>query len=283
MRGSKMSRYIRLRKERIDLSKKTWIMGILNVTPDSFSDGGQYNSVERAVEQAKKMVDEGADIIDIGGESTRPGYTPVSIDEEIARVVPVIKAIRQVLDVYISIDTFKSETAEAAILAGADMVNDIWGLKYDVHIADLCNKYGVPVIIMHNRKKPGYDELITDVKRDLIDSIEIAKARGLDDELIILDPGIGFQKTKPENLAVLKEMAFLQTLNYPVLLGTSRKSVIHYATNRPVDERDEATAATTCYGVMHGADIVRVHNVEMNKRVIEMMDVLVGKGGIENG
>lgn len=273
-----MSRYIRLRKERINLSKKTWVMGILNVTPDSFSDGGKYNSLERAVEQAKKMVDQGVDIIDVGGESTRPGCTPVSVEEEIARVVPVIKAIRQVVDTYISIDTFKSETAEAAILAGADMVNDIWGLKHDPRIADVCKKHDVPVVIMHNRKQAEYKELIADVKRDLIESIEIAKARGLDDELIILDPGIGFQKTKPENLAVLKEMAFLQTLNYPVLLGTSRKSVIYYATHRPVDERDEATAATTCFGVMHGANIVRVHNVEMNKRVIEMMDVLVGKG-----
>ncbi len=275
-----MSRYIRMRKERINLAEKTWIMGILNVTPDSFSDGGKYDSVERAVEQAKKMVDQGVDIIDIGGESTRPGYTPVSVEDEINRVVPVIRAIREAVDVYISIDTFKSETAEAAILAGADMVNDIWGLKHDVRIADLCQKHDVPVVIMHNRKQPGYQALMADVKRDLIESIELAKARGLDDELIILDPGIGFQKTKSENLAVLKEMAFLKTLNYPVLLGTSRKSVIHYATNRPVDERDEATAATTCYGVMHGADIVRVHNVEMNKRVIEMMDVLVGKGEV---
>lgn len=273
-----MSRYIRLRKQRINLSKKTWIMGILNVTPDSFSDGGKYDSVERAVEQARRMVDQGVDIIDVGGESTRPGYTPVSVEDEINRVVPVIAAIRAALDVYISVDTFKSETAEAAILAGADMVNDIWGLKHDPRIAALCQKYDVPVVIMHNRKQPEYQELIADVKRDLIESIDIAKSHGLDDELIILDPGIGFQKTKPENLAVLKEMAFLQTFNYPVLLGTSRKSVIHYATNRPVDERDEATAATTCYGVMHGADIVRVHNVEMNKRLIEMMDVLVGKG-----
>lgn len=278
-----MRQYIRLRGERVDISKKTWIMGILNVTPDSFSDGGKYDSIDRAIMQAKDMIASGVDIIDIGGESTRPGYTPVSTEEEIARVVPVVQAIRQISDVYLSIDTFKSETAKAALAAGADMINDIWGLKYDAKIAEVCKQYDCPLIIMHNRTNPEYKELIADVKRDLIESINIAKAHGLSDEHIIVDPGIGFQKTKSENLHVLKGMAFLKDLGYPILLGTSRKSVIHYATNRPVNERDEATAATTAYGIMHGADFVRVHNVDMTKRIIEMMDVLVGKGEVVNG
>lgn len=269
-----MSRKITCRGKQIDMTEKTWIMGILNVTPDSFSDGGKYNEVEQAVKRAKQMVHEGADIIDIGGESTRPGFTPVSAEEEIRRVVPIIKAVREAVDAYISIDTFKSETAEQALLNGADIVNDVWGGKYDGQMAKVVATYQCPIILMHRRLEDGYKELIHDMKNDLIDSIEIMKRAGVREDQIILDPGIGFQKTKQENLRVLQELKAFESLPYPLLLGTSRKSVIGYVTGLPIEQRDEATAATTVHGILNGVAIVRVHNVLLNKRVAEMTDAL---------
>ncbi|HHU20183.1 MAG TPA: dihydropteroate synthase [Bacilli bacterium] len=272
---------IKTKQGKLDLKKKTAIMGILNITPDSFSDGGQYNQVEYAVAQAEKMVADGADIIDIGGESTssyRPGYSPVTIADEIDRVVPVIKAIRQSLSVPISIDTFKSETAKAAIEAGADMINDIWGAKFDPKIAEIAATYDVPIILMHNRKQANYSHLIEDMKNDLQESIKIAKASGVKDDKIILDPGIGFAKTMDENIEAIRQLASFKAMGYPLLLGVSRKRVIGHVLDLPIEERDEGTGALTGYGITKGVDVVRVHNVKLNARIAKMTDALVGKG-----
>ncbi|PXW88438.1 dihydropteroate synthase [Streptohalobacillus salinus] len=268
----------KISKLRGNKTATTLIMGILNVTPDSFSDGGSYMEVEQALAQVRQMIGDGADIIDIGGESTRPGFTPVSIEEEIARIVPVIKAIRKESEVLISVDTYKSAVAREAIAAGADMINDVWGGKDDPEILDVAVDYACPIVLMHNRKDSEYKELIQDIKSDLIESIEMAKSRGVKDEQIILDPGIGFQKSKQDNLSVLRRLDELNSLGYPLLLGTSRKSFLGYATGLSVDERDEATAATTVDGIMKGIQIVRVHNVKLNKRVSVMADLLAGRG-----
>lgn len=273
-----MSQFISTKHGRLEFSKKTIIMGILNVTPDSFSDGGNYNDIDKAVKQAEKMVADGADIIDIGGESTRPGYTPVTIEEEIERVAPIIEKIKATLPVPISIDTFKSETAEAAINAGADMINDIWGAKYDPRIAKVAAEYQVPIILMHNRKEAVYKTLIDDMKTDLFESISIAKEQGVKDEQIIIDPGIGFAKSMEENLEAIRQINRFKDMGYPVLLGTSRKRIIGHILDTSVEERDEGTAATTAYGIINGVSIVRVHNVVMNARIAKMTDQLIGKG-----
>lgn len=273
-----LNRVIKTKYGQLDLRKKTMIMGILNVTPDSFSDGGKYAQIDQAVEQAKKMVANGADMIDVGGESTRPGYTPVSIAEEIERIVPVIKAIRQALHVPISIDTFKAETAKAAIEAGADIINDIWGAKYDPKIAEVAATYDVPIILMHNRKQPQYNHLIDDMKTDLAESIAIVKDYGVKDDQIILDPGIGFAKSMEENIEALRHLDSFKAIGYPLLLGVSRKRVIGHVLDLPIEERDEGTGAMTSYGITKGVDIVRVHNVTMNVRIAKMTDALVGKG-----
>ena len=262
----------------LDLRKKTIIMGILNVTPDSFSDGGKYDQIDQAIEQAKKMVANGADIIDIGGESTRPGYTPVSMAEEIERIAPVIKAIKQALNVPISIDTFKAETAKAAVEAGADIINDIWGAKYDPKIAEVAATYDVPIVLMHNRKQPQYNDLIDDMKTDLQESIAIVKGYGVKDEQIILDPGIGFAKSMEENMEALRHLDSFKAIGYPLLLGVSRKRVVGHVLDLPIAERDEGTGAITSYGITKGVDIVRVHNVRLNARIAKMTDALVGKG-----
>ena len=273
-----MNWVIKTKYGQLDLRKKTLIMGILNVTPDSFSDGGKYDQIDQAVEQAKKMVANGADIIDIGGESTRPGYTPVSMAEEIERIVPVIKAIKQALNVPISIDTFKAETAKAAVEAGADIINDIWGAKYDPKIAEVAATYDVPIVLMHNRKQPQYNDLIDDMKTDLQESIAIVKGYGVKDEQIILDPGIGFAKSMEENIEALRHLDSFKAIGYPLLLGVSRKRVVGHVLDLPIAERDEGTGAITSYGITKGVDIVRVHNVRLNARIAKMTDALVGKG-----
>lgn len=262
----------------LDFTKKTYVMGILNTTPDSFSDGGKFNTVDAAVVHAKQMAADGADIIDIGGESTRPGYTPVSIEEEIERVVPVIEAVRREVDLPISIDTFKAKTAEAAVKAGAHLINDIWGAKYDPEIAEVAAKHNVPIILMHNREKRDYEHFITDVVRDLEESIVIAKSAGVPDEQIILDPGVGFAKSFEQNIEVTKEVDRIVAMGYPVLLGTSRKSMIGNILDLPAEERTEGTGATVCYGVQKGCHIVRVHDVKEIVRMTRVMDVLIGKG-----
>ena len=261
----------------INLDERTYIMGILNVTPDSFSDGGSYNEVEAAVKRAKEMVEEGADIIDIGGESTRPGAEFVSEEEEINRVVPIIKAIKEELDVLISIDTYKSKTAEEAIKAGADIINDIWGFKKDTNMANIAVKYNVPCILMHNRETNNYRNLMKDVLEDLIESINIALDAGVKREQIILDPGIGFAKDYEQNLIVMNNLEKIISIGFPVLLATSRKSMIGLTLNLPVDKRVEGTVATTVMGIMKGCKMVRVHDVLENKRACVMTDKILSK------
>lgn len=261
----------------IDLEERTYVMGILNITPDSFSDGGKYNIVENAVKRAKEMVEEGADIIDIGGESTRPGASYVTEEEEIERVVPIIKAIKEEVDVLISIDTYKSKTAEEAIKAGADIINDVWGFKKDKNIAKVAAKYDVPCILMHNREEKPYSNLMKNVLEDLIDSVNIALDEGIKRENIILDPGIGFAKTYEENLEVMNNLDKVVNIGFPVLLGTSRKSMIGLALDLPVDNRLEGTIATTVTGIMKGCKFIRVHDVLENKRACVMTDKILNK------
>jgi dihydropteroate synthase len=262
----------------LDFNKKTYIMGILNATPDSFSDGGKYNNIEQAIEHAKVMVENGADIIDIGGESTRPGYTVISEDEEIDRVVPVIEAISKYVDVPISIDTYKAKVAERAIEAGAHIINDIWGAKADDKMAAVAAKYNVPIVLMHNRHDRNYSFFIRDVVNDLYESINLVKQAGVRDDKIILDPGIGFAKDLNENILMMQNLDTLTALGYPVLLGTSKKSMIGQALNLPVEERMEGTGATVCFGIQKGCQIIRIHDVKEMSRMAKMMDILMGKG-----
>ncbi len=260
-------------------SGHTYIMGILNVTPDSFSDGGRYDSVNEALKHARQMVMEGADIIDIGGESTRPGHVPISDEEEIERIVPVIEAIKRHLDVPVSVDTYKPAVARAAIEAGADMVNDIWGLKKDPEMAKVIADTGVVCCLMHNRETADYEDLIPDCIADLNETLRIAESAGIDKDKIILDPGIGFGKTYAHNLLVLKHLNEFHKLGCPILLGTSRKSVIGLTLDLPADERLEGTLATTVMGVMAGMSFVRVHDVAANERAITMTEAILNIQG----
>ena len=260
-----------------DVKTQTYVMGILNVTPDSFSDGGKYNGLEKAMEHARQMVAEGVDIIDVGGESTRPGHVQISDEEEIARVVPVIQELKKAFDLPVSIDTYKSHVAEAAILAGADLVNDIWGFKYDPKMAEIVAKYDVACCLMHNREKAEYQEFLTDFMEDMKECVKLAKDVGGADNKIILDPGVGFGKTYEMNLEIIDKMECLNTLGYPVLLGTSRKSVIGLTLDLPVEQREEGTLVTTVYGVQKGCAFVRVHDVEKNKRAIQMTKAIMRK------
>lgn len=261
--------------KKFDLGKETYIMGILNVTPDSFSDGGKFNSIEKAVHQAKLMIKEGASIIDVGGESTRPNHTVISVEEEINRVVPIIEALKKEIDIPISIDTYKSEVAEAAIKAGADLINDVWGFKKDCNMAKVAAKYNVPCCLMHNRENKEYKSFMEDVIYDLKECIEIAIKAGVKKENIILDPGVGFAKSLEQNIQVVNELEKIVELGYPVLLATSRKSMIGLSLDLPVDERVEGTIATTVIGIMKGCDFVRVHDVLENKRAAQMTDIIV--------
>ena len=258
------------------LGEKTYIMGILNITPDSFSDGGKFNSKDEALKQVEKLIKEGADIIDVGGESTRPNHIPVSEEEEARRVVPIIKIIKENFDIPITIDTYKGSVAEAAIKAGADLINDVWGFKKDPYMKEVAAKYNVPCCLMHNRFNSEYSkDLIEEIKSDLKESIELALEAGVKKENIILDPGIGFVKTYEENLETMDRLEELMDLGYPMLLGTSRKSMIGTALNLPVDQRVEGTVATTAIGIVNGCDFIRVHDVKENSRVAKMTDALV--------
>lgn len=265
----------------LDFAKQTYIMGILNVTPDSFSDGGQFNEIEAAIAQAKKMVEDGATIIDVGGESTRPGYTRISDEEEIARVVPVIEALVREVPAIISIDTYKSAVAHAAVEAGAHMINDIWGAKADPNMAKVAAELQVPIILMHNRQDENYGDFWSDFRADLEESIAIAKAAGVPDAHILLDPGIGFVKNLQQSIETMQKLEELVAYGYPVLLATSRKRLIGSVLNLPVDERVEGTAATCAFGVMKGCHIMRVHDVKEVARTVKMIDALVGKFQVE--
>jgi len=258
------------------IGERTYIMGILNFTPDSFSDGGKFDNIDVAIEHVKKMIEAGADIIDIGGESTRPNHTAVEEAEEISRVVPIIKAIREKLDIPISIDTYKAKVAEKAIEAGANLINDVWGFKKDKNMAKVAAKYNVPCCLMHNRDNQDYKDLMEDILDDLRESIKIAKDAGVKDENMILDPGIGFAKSHEQNLETMNKLERLKELGYPVLLGTSRKRMIGFTLDLPVEERVEGTVATTVIGIMKDAcDFVRVHDVLENSRAAKMTDAIV--------
>lgn len=258
-----------------ELGKRTYVMGILNITPDSFSDGGVYNELELAIERARRLIECGADIIDVGGESTRPGAECVEESEEISRVIPVIKAIKKQFNIPISIDTYKSKTAEEAIKAGADIINDVWGFKKDKKMAQVAAKYNVPCILMHNREVSKYNNLIEEMKNDLMESVDIAIRAGIEREKIILDPGMGFAKSYEDNLSVMKHLDEIVNLGFPILLGTSRKSMIGLTLNLPPDERIEGTIATTVLGIEKGCDFIRVHDVLENKRAAVMTDRIV--------
>ncbi|WP_284140739.1 MULTISPECIES: dihydropteroate synthase [unclassified Virgibacillus] len=271
------------KKKTFDLSKRTHIMGIVNVTPDSFSDGGSYVTVDDAVAQAVRLEKEGADIIDVGGESTRPGHAPVSEEEEIARVVPIIKAIKEKVSIPISIDTYKAETARQAVEAGAEIINDVWGAKKEPEIAKVAADYDVPIILMHNRNNKAYHSLVDDMKQDLKESIEIAKQAGVPEEHIILDPGIGFAKTAQHNLTVMNHLEQFVEMGYPVLLGTSRKTFIGNILNADPKERDLGTGATTCMGIIKGVQMIRVHNVKVNVEMAKVMDAMVREGARADG
>lgn len=255
-----------------DFNNTVYIMGILNVTPDSFSDGGKYDTVENAVAQAVRMEREGAAIIDVGGESTRPGHKEVSVNEEISRVVPVIKALQNKISVPLSIDTSKAKVAEAAIKAGVSLINDVWGFKKDVKMAEVAAHYDVPCCLMHNREKAVYnDTLWNEIKADLMQSVNIALSSGVKKGQIILDPGIGFGKTVEHNLTVMKHLEEMNTLGFPWLLGASRKSMIGKTLDLPVTERLEGTLVTTIIGIQKGASLIRVHDVKENIRALKML------------
>lgn len=264
----------------LDYRQKTLIMGILNVTPDSFSDGGCFTHIDVAVQHALEMIQNGADIIDIGGESTRPGYQPISVEEELQRVIPIIKALRNNVNVQvpISIDTYKAEVARQAILAGANIINDIWGAKADPDMAKVAAELQVPIILMHNRNNRDYQDFMRDVLNELFESIALVKQAGVKDDMIILDPGIGFARDLNENLETMRNLDKIVSLGYPVLLGTSRKSMIGNVLNLPASERLEGTGATVCYGIQKGCQMVRVHDVKEMARMAKMMDALMGKG-----
>lgn len=275
--------------------QRTYVMGILNVTPDSFSgDGLVGQGVKGAVEQARAFVKAGVDILDVGGESTRPGADPVSPDQELNRVLPVIERLSEEFETLISIDTYKALVAEKALARGADLVNDVWGLRADPELKTVISEHQVPVILMHNRSDPSnaqikeqlggryvgveYEDLLQDVKRELMESVQIAREAGIPEKHIILDPGIGFGKTVNQNLKLLNRLDEIRGLGYPVLLGPSRKSFIGYTLDLPPEERVEGTAATVSIGIDRGADIIRVHDVAQMTRVAKMTDAIV-RGG----
>lgn len=281
--------------------QRTYVMGILNITPDSFSGDGLLedegahphtgDDLGQILQQARAFAAAGADMLDVGGESTRPGSQPVSAEDEIARVLPVIRALSEEFDLLISVDTYKSEVADAALEAGAHLVNDVWGFKADPDLAGVVARHHVPAILMHNRSSWAhaeireslggryvgvpYDDLLQDIKSELLESVDIAHQAGIPDEHIILDPGIGFGKTVEQNLELLDRTDEIRQLGYPVLIGPSRKSFIGYTLDLPPDQRLEGTAAALAVGIVRGADIVRVHDVPFMSRLVRMTDAIV--------
>lgn len=280
---------------RFDWGSRTYVMGILNVTPDSFSGDGllaQTDAVDYALKQAEEFIANGADILDVGGESTRPGSAAISAEEELRRVIPVIQALHKNFpNVLISIDTYKAQVAEEALKAGAKIINDVWGLRADAQLAQVAAQYQALVILMHNRSNPAsvevreklggtylgseYTNLIEDVKRELLASVALAKNAGVADALIVLDPGIGFGKKREDNLRLINQLHEIRALGYPILLGASRKSFIGYTLDLPADQRLEGTASAIAIGIARGADLVRVHDVQAMSRVARMTDALV--------
>ena len=274
---AKKSAELKLGDTSLPLGKRTLIMGILNVTPDSFSDGGRFEQLDKALAQAFTMAEEGADIIDVGGESTRPGHKQITAEEELSRVMPVINALKKdsSFKLPLSIDTYKADLAEQALDAGVEMLNDIWGLKADQKLGQIAASYGVPICLMHNRSNPVYKDLISEMVVDLRESIDLALRAGIKEKQIIIDPGIGFGKDVQQNLDVMLHLREFCSLGYPLLLGTSRKSMIGKTLDLPVEERLEGTAATVAYGISAGADIIRVHDVLAMRKTACMTDAMV--------
>lgn len=261
-----------------DFEHQGYIMGILNVTPDSFSDGGQWVQQDQALAHVEAMIAEGCDILDIGGESTRPGHQQISVAEECARILPIIEAVKARFDLPISVDCYRAETARAAIDAGCDMINDIWGLKYDEAMAGLIAETGVAYCLMHNDEAPRYESYPQAVWDDILRQVDRALAAGCRRDQLILDPGIGFAKTRPQDAQAVHHLDDLAAFGYPVLLGTSRKRLLGSIVDLPAQERDLATAATTVYGYLKGARIFRVHNVKVNKEALAVAMALENDG-----
>lgn len=276
----KMERQMLIGNKEFQTTGHTYVMGILNVTPDSFSDGGKWNDRDKALRHVEEMLEEGADIIDIGGESTRPGYTFLPEEEEIERVVPVIEAVKAAFDIPLSLDTYKAKVASAGIAAGADFINDIWGLKFEPQMAAVIAESGLPCCLMHNRKDKEYHSFIQEVADDLQESLKLAEAAGIGAERIVLDPGIGFAKSYEQNLEMIHRLEELNSLGYPLLLGCSRKSVIGLTLNLPAEERVEGTVVTTVMAVMKGCMFVRVHDVKENVRAVKMAEAILQSGRI---
>lgn len=258
-----------------DFNEHFYMMGILNITPDSFSDGGKYDDMDRALFHAEQLILDGADILDVGGESTRPNHVKISSQEEISRVCPVITEIKKRFDIPVSLDTYKSDVAKAGLEAGADLINDIWGLKWDGTMAKVIADGNVPCCLMHNRKDGEYTDFVEDVLRDMQESVDMALAAGIPKENIMLDPGIGFAKDLAQNLLMMKHLSRLTELGYPVLLGTSRKSMIGLTLDLPVTEREEGTLATSVLGLQAGCTIFRVHDVKTNLRGLKMAEAIL--------
>ncbi len=256
----------------------TYVWGILNVTPDSFSDGGKWNHRDRALKHVEDMLKEGADIIDIGGESTRPGCKPLEAEEEIQRVMPILRAVRENFDVPISLDTYKASVARAGIREGADLINDVWGLKYDPEMAQVIAQSGLPCCLMHNRREAVYEDFLQDTVSDLAQTLRLAEEAGIRRDGIILDPGVGFGKNYQQNLEIIHRLEELDTLGCPLLLGCSRKSVVGLTLDLPVDQRLEGTIVTTVMAVMKGCMFVRVHDVKENVRTVKMAEAILNSG-----
>ena len=288
---------LKIGKQTLAWGTRTYVMGILNLTPDSFSGDGLLSAstgLDAAMQQARRFIESGVDILDVGGESTRPGSQPVDALAESQRVIPIIQKIASEFpEMLISVDTYKASVAEEALQAGARIVNDVWGLRADPDLARVAARYKAPVVLMHNRSKPAntevqanlggryigmqYTNLLEDVKNELLESVNLALSAGIPSENIILDPGIGFGKTVEQNLELLNRLDEIRQLGYPVLLGPSRKSFIGYTLDLPPDQRLEGTAAAVSVGIVRGADIIRVHDVEFMSRVARMTDAIIRK------
>lgn len=261
---------MKIGKKDFDLENSVYIMGILNVTPDSFSDGGKFNDLDKALFHTEKMIEQGCDIVDVGGESTRPNHIKISVSEEIDRVSTIIAGLKANFDIPISLDSYKSKVIEANVNQ-IDMINDVWGLKYDSKMASVVASSNLPYCLMHNRAKNDYNIFFEDFISDIKESLSIAEQAGINKDLIILDGGVGFQKNYEQNLQVINRTDQLHSLGYPVMVATSRKSIIGYILDKTVDDRLYGTLATTAVAVMKGASLVRVHDIEANSDMIKMV------------
>jgi len=276
---------LKIKDQELDFTKRTYLMGILNVTPDSFYDGGKFSNLDEAVKRGTKMAEEGADIIDIGGESTRPRSEPIGLEEELSRVIPVIERLSKEIEVPLSIDTYKSFVAKKALDSGASMINDISALRFDAEMKKIAAEYEVPIVLMHIKGTPKnmqddpyYDDVMKEISSYLKESIQIAKDAGIEEDKIIIDPGIGFGKRLEDNLDILKNLSILKTLEKPILVGPSRKSFIGKVLDLPPEERLEASLGALAVAIFNGANLVRVHDVKESLRVARLVDAIRKRG-----